>query len=469
MWGFVQIPAAATLHPFWIFDWSLLINPEVPGCTIVLFVSGVLCSAAGIGGGGIYVAVLMVLGGISTHNAVPLSKAIVFFGAVASTVLNLRRQMEGSSTNGKAGINFEVCRLVVPMALSGTFLGVLLNFHVPAKVIVILLTCILCSMTVMVVRTAWKQHRAEEEKNQAELAGIDTEAETQPLMQRGRSSGHGSPPSSSSSSSAHACEIQPLPAGQAHLSGLHSIADVNIKVTRETLTRSDVIISVLLILVVVVGGVLRFHMHACRAEKEGSGITGSCRHPFVSTVFGGRMEGWMESESLSFFLQHAVTSLPLWSCAGLSLYYGRAARDHSGWKVQTIFVYQLTALATGLLAGLVGIGGGLVFSPFFLLMGLEPHVAVATSSTCVLFTSSSTTIQYLFTDRIMMSLALLYGMTTLLASWVGTSLVHILQDKFRAKRSYISWLVAAGVAISAGLTLAKLVRLVCEGETATSM
>ena len=50
-------------------------------------------------------------------------------------------------------------------------------------------------------------------------------------------------------------------------------------------------------------------------------------------------------------------------------------------------------------AGLVGIGGqeikvaglhgarlcagGLIFSPFFLLMGVDPSVAVATSSTCV--------------------------------------------------------------------------------------
>merc|ERR1740121_1789970 len=99
-----------------------------------------------------------------------------------------------------------------------------------------------------------------------------------------------------------------------------------------------------------------------------------------------------------------------------------------------ILSYQVMAVSTGLLAGLVGVGGGLIFSPF-LVMGMDPSVAVATSSTCVLFTSSSTTIQYLFTDRAIMSLAFVYGMITLVASWMGTSLVHQLQDRFKGQQS----------------------------------
>ena len=81
---------------------------------------------------------------------------------------------------------------------------------------------------------------------------------------------------------------------------------------------------------------------------------------------------------------------------------------------------QGVALATGVLAGLVGVGGGLVLSPFFLITGMEPAMAVGTSATCVLFTSCSTTIQYVFTDRIIMSLAVVYGFVALAASYVGT-------------------------------------------------
>ena len=37
-------------------------------------------------------------------------------------------------------------------------------------------------------------------------------------------------------------------------------------------------------------------------------------------------------------------------------------------------------LLTGLLSGVLGIGGGLVFSPLLLLVGLDPHHALATST-----------------------------------------------------------------------------------------
>merc|ERR1719181_466926 len=98
--------------------------------------------------------------------------------------------------------------------------------------------------------------------------------------------------------------------------------------------------------------------------------------------------------------------------------------NQEGWNLTEVFGYSTMALLTGCFAGLVGIGGGLVFSPFFLWMGVDPSIAVATSSTCVIFTSSSTTMQYLFTDRIIISLTLLYGLVCLTASYCGTSMVH---------------------------------------------
>merc|ERR550514_1917165 len=106
------------------------------------------------------------------------------------------------------------------------------------------------------------------------------------------------------------------------------------------------------------------------------------------------------------------------------------------------------ALVTGLLAGLVGIGGGLIFSPFLLMCGIEPSVAVATSSTCVIFTSSSTTLQYLLIDRIRMALAVVYGIVNCTASYFGTKAVHHVQDNYGKQRSFITFIVAFAVAVS---------------------
>merc|ERR1719270_1788433 len=137
------------------------------------------------------------------------------------------------------------------------------------------------------------------------------------------------------------------------------------------------------------------------------------------------------------------------------------------WRLGDVISYQFMGVFTGCFAGLVGVGGGLIFSPFFLAMGMDPAMAVATSSTCVLFTSSSTTIQYLFTDRVIMSLALVYGIVTLVASWLGTSLVHKLQDTFQGRRSYITLVVAVAVGLSAALSFEKFVRMMAETGAAS--
>merc|ERR1719393_113644 len=111
-----------------------------------LYFAGVLCSAAGIGGGGIYVVLLMVAGQLSPHDAVPLSKAIVLPGAIATLFVNMARANSAGPMNRKV-INFTACKFVVPAALAGTFVGVLVNAIAPGRVILIILTVTLVFMT----------------------------------------------------------------------------------------------------------------------------------------------------------------------------------------------------------------------------------------------------------------------------------------------------------------------------------
>lgn len=150
------------------------------------------------------------------------------------------------------------------------------------------------------------------------------------------------------------------------------------------------------------------------------------------------------------FFPIAICSLALLACSAI------LTRDE-GWRLHQILCYSAMGTVTGTLAGLLGIGGGLIFAPFFLGMGIEPAVAVATSSTCVLFTSSSTMLQYFFSDRIIVTLALVYGLVSVVASYLGTSFVHHLQDHYFGRRSYISMTVGVGVLCSALLAIGKLI------------
>ena len=51
-------------------------------------------------------------------------------------------------------------------------------------------------------------------------------------------------------------------------------------------------------------------------------------------------------------------------------------------------------LLTGLLSGVLGIGGGLVFSPLLLLVGLDPHHALATSTLAIVPTGLGGTLAH---------------------------------------------------------------------------
>ena len=65
------------------------------------------------------------------------------------------------------------------------------------------------------------------------------------------------------------------------------------------------------------------------------------------------------------------------------------------WTNKKTIVLPIIFVMAGVAAGFLGIGAGLVVGPIFLEMGMVPQVAVATSSYMILFTSFSTTVQFL--------------------------------------------------------------------------
>lgn len=441
-------------HPFWVLDWEAVEHSEVFWCGVLLFASGVLCSAAGIGGGGIYVMLLMNVGRLSPRDAVPLSKAVVFMGAAVTLVLNVSRMFFQPRKQGQDEavlVDWNVCRLVVPTALLGTLLGVLLNAKAPDWVIVSMLTAVLAFMTVVVMRKGQEQYLKEVQALPS--AGADAEmpeGEREPLLSAGAddTEAQAAPLPAASPTAQGAAERKPVVATKDH---------GTVEAQTKAVKHSDVVCSISVLLVVIVGGIVRYLALLCGKEMRGAPpdtVGYGCKDMVLQAIFSHQMETWMAYPASAKFVEGFAFGLPVWTCLGAATYFGRYVALQGGWELKTVLTFQVTGAAAGLLAGLVGIGGGLIFSPFFLLMGLDPASSVATSSTCVMFTSASTTFQYLFTYRIRMSLALVYGAANLVASYFGTLLVHRLQDM--ARPSYITFIVATSVAISALLSCVKL-------------
>lgn len=64
------------------------------------------------------------------------------------------------------------------------------------------------------------------------------------------------------------------------------------------------------------------------------------------------------------------------------------------WTSFRVVHYPLYCAGAGVAAGLLGIGGGMVKGPLMLEMGILPQVQSTTAAFMIIFTSSSTVIQY---------------------------------------------------------------------------
>jgi len=214
-----------------------------------------------------------------------------------------------------------------------------------------------------------------------------------------------------------------------------------------------------------------------QTESRAWGLVGSCESSLLQTIFnkkhlrflGGPHGIFLASFPLAASLISCMVCFLAVTSVGSGLphtFKAKAVKTEPSDSLLTQIAKQLPrpdrmtyatmALVTGILAGLVGIGGGLIFSPFMIAMGVNPHVAVATSTFCVIFTSTSTTLQYLLLGRIFVPLAFVYGICNQISSYGGTILIHWIQDNYPTKRSYPTAIVLVAVLISTVLTLAKL-------------
>eukprot|EP00929_Paragymnodinium_shiwhaense_P036265 TRINITY_DN19458_c0_g1_i1.p1 TRINITY_DN19458_c0_g1~~TRINITY_DN19458_c0_g1_i1.p1 ORF type:complete len:442 (+),score=72.90 TRINITY_DN19458_c0_g1_i1:357-1682(+) len=429
-------------HPFWQFQWHECWEARIWVTSLVLYAAGILCSAAGIGGGGVYVAVIMLVGHESAYDAVPLSKAAVLSGAIVTLHLNVQRLDADMPREARRIIDFHVCRTVIPSALIGSFLGVYTNSLVNERWLVLFLTCLLLVMTLLTAKIAWRQ-RVDELA--AWTSGELDCGERRSLVRR-RSSLWVQPPVGGP-----LVDDPPEPS-------ILSLMEANKRPSKRDLGSPETVDMKLIpfaMCVMVLCGVMRFHMSSCLEEAAGRGFTGACDHPVPRVISAGNMRHVMGDTNVGTGLLVLTSCLPFAVCGLVGYAYSAVVLRHGCWDMSQLSLYMFVGFVSGLLAGILGIGGGLILAPFFLFMGMEPAVCVGTSSTCVLFTALATALQYVFTDRVRMSVALVYAISTMLASLTGTHMVHWLQDRFIGNTSVISVLLVLGLATSAAFSFMK--------------
>ena len=106
------------------------------------------------------------------------------------------------------------------------------------------------------------------------------------------------------------------------------------------------------------------------------------------------------------------------------------------------------SFVAGVAAGFIGIGGGIINGPIMLQLGLVPQVATATSSFMVLFTSSSTTLQYVLLGTAPVFENLFCFVVSFVGAVIGQNVIKIVIAK-TGRQSFINFFLSFFIILSA--------------------
>ncbi|KAK9829540.1 hypothetical protein WJX72_006389 [[Myrmecia] bisecta] len=117
------------------------------------------------------------------------------------------------------------------------------------------------------------------------------------------------------------------------------------------------------------------------------------------------------------------------------------------WSPYHTIVYPLVCSLAGLVAGMFGVGGGIVKGPLMLEMGVLPDVAAATSATMILFTAASASAVFISFGGIRLDYGVAVFVIGFVVTLAGQFVCHWLMQKL-GRRSIIIFAMTALMALS---------------------
>lgn len=89
------------------------------------------------------------------------------------------------------------------------------------------------------------------------------------------------------------------------------------------------------------------------------------------------------------------------------------------WDAQKLRYYSFFTFIAGIIAGLIGVGGGMVLGPLMIILGIHPRVSSATTATMVVLTSSSVAVIFVTSGLVPWEYAVLFFSVCLCGAYIG--------------------------------------------------
>lgn len=371
------------------------------GLTSALIALCALLSAGGgIGGGALFIPIYLILYGLTAHQAVPLSKITIFGLAIGGfSVLYTKRHPYKDAPL----IDYDLTMLLIPCILLGTIAGVYLNVIFPAFVIVI-------SLVVLLSYTSYKTWKKS-------IALYREEAEA----------------AKKGSEKAEVMEMDDLGLSAAERQTMNDALQPILERERSTPWKK---FGIFLITYV---GLISFVL--LKGGAKGTSIIGvTCGSPLFWVIMVA---------AVPFLLTITV------------LVGRRLIREHhekvmAGYNFmpndviytnRVVVIYPILGALAGTAAGFLGIGAGMVVAPIMLEIGVLAEVAQASSSFTILFTASSTSLQFIMLGKLPWKAAIWFWTIGFVMSIFGQHLVAYLLKRYR-KQYLVAFFLAGMITLS---------------------
>ena len=352
-----------------------------------------MSNASGLGGGLLFIPVLLLIMNFYPHEAIPISKIVIFAGALTSFMQNTRVKRPGRNTKA---LNYNLVIVNAPNLLIGTVLGVTLNKILPNAIILFLLCLLLFFYSFKTFKTFLKLYR---EESSGELHSLSSQYNT--------------------------------------IS--HNNNDINLQEERpieselykdQFLLRWDKLKYILVPFLIMAGlSILR--------ESE---IVSKCSSVYWVLMFAFLI-------IVLFYDYYIINHIETEYSYRKIINFPYDERDIV-WTKPTIIKLAFIGLLAGFIAGVIGIGGGVVLGPILLDLGIHPIVGSVTTNMLVLITSSSTTFQFILFKMLNLQYGIICIIFSALGSYCGTYLVNTYVKK-TGKQSFIVLVLFCVVIVSA--------------------
>lgn len=355
-----------------------------------------LCCAvsvgAGIGGGALYMPIYVFLTG-DAHIAVPLSKVTTNGVAWSAFLFNL--WLEHPERGGPL-IDYDVVLILEPLCLVGTVIGVALNVHTTTAEILVALVLILVPTAWKTLQKGWEQKK-KEEAGRGRAGSIELEAVES-------NQGAGLAQQAAQEAAAPLTEAQRA-----------ASQELNPQIPTGKLTSL----------------VVNWGVHGALLVIAGGPTSIACGNTFQRSILG---------------------LLVLWHCVFTLVWRRRALDQHAAVAAatgvagnysldsRTTLTYPLLSCFAGMCAGGLGIAAGLIMGPILLTWGLLPQASTATAIFTVLFTSSSTILQFIILGRLALGPSIVVWLIGFLGGLAGSKIVSLIMKRFGRQ-----WMISVGL------------------------